>query len=193
MAIIALRETLRLRLRPLTLADAPAIQRLAGVPEVTDTTLNIPFPYPDGLAEQWIAGHAEAAHNGTSLTWAITDRTSDGLYGAISLVIRSQHQHAELGYWMGVPFWGCGYTTEAASDVLAYGFSSLDLHRIFARYVVRNPASGRVMQKIGMSHEGWQRQHIRKGERFEDIVNYGILRHEWEAATGRRAGVVPPV
>jgi RimJ/RimL family protein N-acetyltransferase len=191
MAAIAMLETPRLRLRPLTLADAPAVQRLAGTPEVADTTLNIPYPYPDGLAEQWIAGHEEAARSGAGITWAIADRVSDALYGAISLVIRQPHQHAEMGYWIGVPFWGRGYTTEAGAAVLGYGFSSLGLHRIFARHVVRNPASGRVMQKLGMTHEGCQRQHIRKGERFEDIVNYGMLYPEWEAATSRRAGVAP--
>lgn len=174
-------ETQRLRLRPLTLGDAPAVRLLAGAPEIADTTLNIPHPYPEGLAEQWIAGRADAALSGASITWAIADRSFDELYGAISLVIAQQHQHAEMGYWVGVPFWGRGYTTDAAAAALAHGFTALGLRRIHARHFLRNPASGRVMQKIGMAHEGCLRQHIRKGERFEDIVLYGILREEWEA------------
>ncbi|GAB4450438.1 MAG: hypothetical protein OHK0015_55710 [Chloroflexi bacterium OHK40] len=174
-------ETDRLRLRPLELADAPAVQRLAGHPAIADTTLNIPHPYPDGLAEQWIAGRAEVARGGSGVTWAIADRATAELYGAISLAITWQHVHAELGYWLGVPYWGRGYTTEAAAAVIAYAFSALGLNRVVARHLPRNPASGRVMQKNGMRYEGVQRQHIRKGDRFEDLVCYGVLREEWAA------------
>jgi RimJ/RimL family protein N-acetyltransferase len=182
MEVIPVLETPRLRLRPLAPADAPTVQRLASAPEIADTTLNIPHPYPESLAEQWIAGRAEVARNGGGITWAVADRASDELYGAISVMIAQQHRHAEMGYWVGVPFWGRGYTTEAARAVLAHCFTSLGLHRIFAHHFARNPASGRVMQKIGMRHEGDLRQHIRKGERFEDLVLYAILRDEWEAA-----------
>lgn len=111
-------ETRRLRLRPLMLSDAPAVQLLAGTSEVADTAPNIPHPYPEGLAEQWIAGRADTARDGTSVSWAIADGTSDALYGAISLVIAQKHGHAEMGYWVGVPFWGRSYTTEAARAVL---------------------------------------------------------------------------
>ncbi|NTV63988.1 MAG: GNAT family N-acetyltransferase [Oscillochloris sp.] len=183
MAEIATLETLRLRLRPFALADAPTIQQLASAAEIAAVTLHIPHPYPDGLAEQWIAGHPEAAQSGVGLTWAITDRASATLYGAIGIVIREQHQHAEMGYWIGVPFWGRGYCSEAAATVLAHGFGALGLHRILAHHFGGNPASGRVMQKIGMRYEGRQREHIRKGERFEDIVQYGILRQDWEPAS----------
>jgi [ribosomal protein S5]-alanine N-acetyltransferase len=65
--------------------------------------------------------------------------------------------------------------------VLTHGFSALGLNRIYARHFARNPASGRVMPKIGMRHEGVQRQHLRKGERFEDVVGYAMLRAEWAA------------
>lgn len=183
---IPILETARLRLRPLTLADAPAVQRLASAPAIADTTLHIPHPYPDGLAEQWIAGRAEVARSGAAVTWAIADRASDELYGAISISISQQHQHAEMGYWAGVPFWGRGYTSEAARMVLVHSFSTLGLNRVFAHHFARNPASGRVMQKIGMRHEGYLRQHVRKGEQFEDLVLYAILRQEWEAAGAGR-------
>lgn len=186
MGPIPVLEMSRLRLRPLRPADAAAVRRLAGAPEVADTTLNIPHPYPDGLAERWIAGRAEVARGGAGLTWAIADRASDELYGAIGLAIAPQHQHAELGYWVGVPFWGRGYTTEAAAAVIAHAFEALGLRRVCAHHFARNPASGRVMQKIGMAREGCQRQHVRKGDRFEDIVLYGILREEWAGTRAQR-------
>jgi [ribosomal protein S5]-alanine N-acetyltransferase len=174
-------EPAQLRLRPFSLADGPDVERLAGAFEVADTTLNMPHPYPEGAAAQWIAGHPEQAQRGDGLTWAITDRASGTLYGAIGLTIRAAHQHAELGYWMGHPYWGRGHTSAAAAAVLAHAFTALNLNRIFAQHFARNPASGRVMQKIGMRYEGCRRQHFLKGERFEDVLGYAILREEWAA------------
>lgn len=174
-------ETARLYLRPFTLADAPEVERLAGAFAVADTTLNIPHPYPEGIAVQWITRHPEDVQRGDVLTWAISARLNGTLYGAIGLHINATHQHGEVGYWVGQPYWGHGYASEAATAVLGHGFSVLGLNRIYARHFARNPASGRVMQKIGLRHEGVQRQHLRKGERFEDIVGYAMLREEWVA------------
>jgi len=77
-------------------------------------------------------------------------------------MIEADHRRAELGYWIGVPYWGKGYATEAARSVVNYGFSTLELHRIFASHVPANPASGRVLTKIGMRHEGRLLGHILK-------------------------------
>jgi RimJ/RimL family protein N-acetyltransferase len=192
MVTIPLLETARLHLRPFTPDDAPAVERLAGAAEVADTTLNIPHPYPEGIALRWIESHGDAAERGLALTWAITDRASGELYGAISLALNQRHAHAELGYWLGLPYWNRGYTTEAAAVVLTHGFTVLGLHRVVARHFARNPASGRVMQKIGMQHEGVQREHFRKGERFEDLVCYGILRTDWMAQALRTGALSSP-
>jgi RimJ/RimL family protein N-acetyltransferase len=88
---------------------------------------------------------------------------------------------AEMGYWLGVPFWSQGIATEAARAVLRYGFEHLNLHRIHAFHFVRNGASDRVMQKIGMQHEGTLRHHDHKDDHWEDLVSYGILADEWRA------------
>lgn len=173
----------RLQLRGFTLADAPMVEQLAGSFAVADTTLNLPHPYPPGAAVNWINTHAEPAAQGTAFSWAITDRTTETLYGTISIGIVVEHQHAEIGYWMGEAYWGRGYTSEAARAVVDYGFRVHNLQRILARHFVRNPASGRVMQKIGMQYEGTLRQHIRKGTQFEDVACYGIIRSEWEQQT----------
>lgn len=172
-------NTERLVLRPFTLADAVDVQRLAGDKAIASTTMNIPHPYEDGMAEEWIGTHQEEFDGGKSVTFAIVRAQDDALIGAISLVIGRQHRHAELGYWVGKPYWGNGYCTEAAREVLDYGFQVLDLHRIYARHLARNPASGRVMIKIGMQYEGCMRQHVLKWDAFEDLKIYGILRSEY--------------
>jgi RimJ/RimL family protein N-acetyltransferase len=74
-----------------------------------------------------------------------------------------------------VPYWGRGYATEAALAVIAFGFEELGLNRIYAQHMASNPASGRVMQKAGMRHEGTLRQHVTKFGIVDDIAIYGIL------------------
>jgi|SRR5882672_11216998 len=172
-------ETTRLILRPFTVADAPDVQRLAGDREIASTTLNVPHPYADGMAEQWISTHQAKYESGELANFAIVRRADNTLIGAIGLRINQQHTHAELGYWIGKPYWNAGYCTEAAHAVVAYGFEGLGLHRIHASHLTRNPASGRVMQKIGMYYEGCLRQHVNKWEVFEDLALYGILRGEY--------------
>lgn len=177
-------HTPHLTLRPFTLADATDVQRLAGAREVASTTATIPHPYEDGMAETWINTHPGQLADGTGIVYAITLHGTGELCGAIGLGVKPEHERAELGYWIGVPYWGRGYCTEAAIALRDHGFRALGLHRILAVHLTRNPASGRVMQKIGMRHEGTFRQHQLKWGVFETLEYYAILRSEWEAETG---------
>ncbi len=171
--------TTRLILRPFTMRDAPDVQRLAGAFAVADTTGTIPHPYPDGAAEQWIATHQPQYEVGSAAIFAITLRISGELIGPIGLSIHRDHDSAELGYWLGTPYWGQGYCTEAGHTVLGYAFRALALNRVSSTHFSRNPASGRVLQKIGMVYEGMARKSFKKWDRYEDLVSYGILREEW--------------
>lgn len=174
--------TARLILRPFEPGDAATVQQLAGEREIADTTLNIPHPYDDGVAEAWIATHEPGFEDGTLAVFAIVLRDSGDLVGAIGLNIERQFNQAELGYWIGKPFWNRGYATEATIAVVRYGFNSLDLNRIASRHFTRNPASGRVMQKAGMRHEGTARQSMIKWGAYEDLHLYAILREDWPGA-----------
>lgn len=172
-------QTERLVLRPFHLEDAPIVQRLAGDMDIARNTATIPHPYEDGVAERWIGTHRERFEKGESAVFAVTLRPDGQLVGAIGLEINQESVRAELGYWIGKPFWGLGYCTEGARAVLRYAFEDLGLHRVFAVHFKRNPASGRVMQKLGMRHEGSMRQHFRKWGPFEDLEILGILRDEY--------------
>jgi len=180
-------HTGRLLLRPFTPADAARVQRLAGEFAIAEFTLNIPHPYLDGMAEEWIASHPGNFQAGRSATFAVTLAAERLLIGAMGLQFAEQHQRAELGYWIGVPWWNHGYCTEAALAVLRYAFVDRGLHKVVATHLARNPASGRVMQKIGMVQEGVQRDQVFRWGRFDDLVLYGILRAEWEARQDRPA------
>lgn len=170
-------RTARLLLRPLTLADAPRVRELAGDFEVASTTLNVPHPYPEGAAERWIAPLGLGWQSGESGVWAIVPRGQE-MAGTIGLSFALPHLRAEMGYWVGRPYWGRGYATEAARALLELAFGTLGLERVMARHMTRNPASGAVLRKIGMRHEGTQRQHMRKWGVMEDLEMYGILRAE---------------
>jgi len=172
-------ETQRLILRPFELSDAPRVQLLAGDRAVAATTKTIPHPYEDGVAEKWIGSHQERFDDRKEAVLAITLKARGELIGAMGLTLNLEQERAELGYWIGKPYWNRGYCTEAASAVLRYAFTDLRLNRLHAHHFSINPASGRVMQKIGMRHEGHLRQHVKKWGEFLDVETYGILHSEF--------------
>lgn len=176
-------QTDRLILRPFGPEDAPDVQRLAGEKVIAAKTQSLPHPYEDGMAEDWIASHEANYAAGKIVCFAVTERDGGALAGAVGLTVYKDSNAAELGYWIGTPFWGRGYATEAARAVLAFGFEEMGLHRIHARHMASNPASGRVLEKIGMKREGMRRQHFRKWGRFEDIVMYGRLKSDGPVPT----------
>lgn len=174
-------ETDRLLLRAFAPSDGPTVERLAGAREVADTTLSLPHPYPEGGGSGWIATHADAWRSGELLTLAVCRRSAPEPIGAVSLHIDRAHAHGEIGYWIGTEHWGQGYATEAARALVAYAFDRLGLHRVQARHFLRNPSSGRVMQKLGMQREGILRDAYVRWGRFESVAVYAVLAPEWSA------------
>ncbi len=173
----------RLVLRPLRKADAPALARAISDRRVIATTLAIPFPYTLKDADEWIARQAEGLRTGKMVNFAVTLRTDGTLIGGIGFSsVSSAHRRAEIGYWIASRFWNQGYCTEAGRAALGYAFRVLKLQRVYATHFPRNPASGRVMQKVGMKREGFLRRHVCRRGRYEDLVSYAILASEF----GRR-------
>lgn len=182
-------ETDRLRLDALRPEDAPRVAELAGEREVARQTETIPHPYPEEEAAAWIARLTAEIEDGEAAVFGIRlpgagdggeDRGGE-LIGAVGLHPEPEHGRARLGYWIGEPYWGRGYATEAARATVGWGFRALDLRRVHAESYARNPASCRVLEKIGMTREGVRPAHrVRWGEPV-DLVLYGVLREDWEA------------
>ncbi len=176
-------ETERLVLRPFRLEDAKRVQELAGDAAVAEMTDAIPHPYEDGMAEEWIAGLPAAREEGTGLALAISLKSDGSVVGAVSLGSHSmEHRRAVLGYWIGRPYWNQGYCTEATRALVGYGFRSLGLNRVQAFHFEPNPASGRVLEKIGMRCEGVLRQHLLVRGRFQNLAAYAVLASEFGVA-----------
>jgi ribosomal-protein-alanine N-acetyltransferase len=171
----------RLLLRPFGLADAPDVHRLCSAREIAESTLSIPHPYPEGAAEEFILRTRARDEADRSLNLAIVQESDGALVGAIALDFEREHGRAEVGYWIGVPYWGRGYATEAAAAVVRHAFEVEGLNRVFAHHFTRNPASGRVLEKIGMRHEGTRRGHTLKWGEYLDSESLAILRSDWDA------------
>ena len=169
-------HTRRLVLRAIRPGDAEAVTALARDRRVSRWLLSFPHPYPEGAAAAWIAAARARARSGRGATFAITQ---DGaVIGAIDVRVSARHGHAELGYWLGRAHWGQGLAAEAGGAVVAWAFRRWRLRRIWAQVLGDNHASARVLEKLGFSPEGVRRRHLRKGRRWYDAHQFGLLREE---------------
>ena len=140
-------------LRAFDVRDAPRVQLLAGEREIAEPTGVIPHPYPEGAAEAWIAVQARERAAAREYTYAVTPIDEPMLVGAISLrPIATEHEN--LGFWIGRPYWGRGYATEAVRAVIDHLFSVTDLDALSAGCRVTNLASRRVIEKCGFQWTG---------------------------------------
>lgn len=140
-------------LRPFSLKDAEDVKRLAGDPKVSETTLNIPYPYTLQMAEDWIKSHSEMYVKRKGLVYAIEDKQTQALIGTVSIA-STESNKAELGYWIGHSYWGKGYCTEAVGLLTDMIKNDFGINYLYAEHLASNPASGKVMIKNGMRYVG---------------------------------------
>jgi len=127
------------------------VARLAGRREIADTTISIPHPLSEEQARDWIAARTGRQNAARKPPSPVTLKDTGRLIGTVGLrEINREHSHAELGLWIGVDWWGQGYATEAARALIRFAFEQPELNRVYAHHMVRNPASGRVLERIGM-------------------------------------------
>lgn len=170
-------QSSRLRLRPLTLGDEEQVQELIAAIEIASTTLSIPHPLPPGGTLAWLSKKLDGYEKGEDLVLALEYQGQ--VIGTSGLFLNRRDDLAELGYWIGKPYWGRGFASEAAKAMISFGFENLGLHRIQARSFARNPASARVLEKVGMHFEGLLRGYVKKWGIYEDVLSYAVLAPEW--------------
>lgn len=168
-------NTERLLLRQFQMSDKDVIQDLCSEKDIAATTLSIPHPFRLEDAENWLKNKEDDYREGEEIAWAICLKKTGILIGAIGMRLEHKHDSAELGFWVGKPYWGNGYVTEAGKKVLQYSFNNLALHRLEAHHMVGNDTSGRVLEKLGMKYEGLHRGKIKKWNDFKDIKSYALL------------------
>jgi RimJ/RimL family protein N-acetyltransferase len=117
---------------------------------VTKNTISMPFPYRRGDAAVFIRRAREGRTLGTDYAFAIIRKSDLAFVGSIGV---QPEREFEMGYWIGEPFWGQGYATEAARRIARFAFEELGATKIRAGWYEDNPASGRVLEKLGFRHE----------------------------------------
>ncbi|MBL8885165.1 MAG: GNAT family N-acetyltransferase [Phycisphaerales bacterium] len=172
-------ETGRLVLNALEMTDCARVASLAGDKRIYEMTLLIPHPYEPHHAEGWISthpGHWARWREDWTMNFAIRSKVSDELMGAIGLVGVPRHKRAEMGYWLGVPFWGQGFMSEAARAVVGFAFETLGVNRLEAGVFDGNEASAKVLRKAGFVEEGVLRARFLKDGKFVDERMFANLK-----------------
>ena len=150
----------RLQLRAPQAGDVRAVMPLIGDYEVAKNLSSVPHPYSQGdwfeLLERAQGGYAR----GTDFTFAVVRRSDNVLMGMCGAHWRDGGLF-EIGYWLGRPYWGEGFATEAARRVAAFAFHDLKVETLIAGYFADNPASGRVLAKLGFAPNGVQTKDSR--------------------------------
>jgi len=156
----------RLLLRPFTQADSAMVQTLVSDAKVAQMAGNLPYPYPEDGAKAWIATHAQQHRAGTAIIRAMVRQADNQCVGAISLdqIPPGLNVQGNLGYWVGVPYWNNGYCAEAGKLMLQLAARQYHMQRVVAAHRIDNPASGRVLEKLGFEELEPQRMTNLSGE-----------------------------
>ena len=140
----------RLILRKISVEDIPSLVKYANNRKISDQVLNIPFPYSEPNAVHRISYVVQGFKKRNRYIFTISPKETLEFIGEISLHLEQSNKRAELGYWLGEPFWGKGFTTEAARRVLQFAFDSLDIDSVYATNHINNITSAKVLTNVGM-------------------------------------------
>jgi RimJ/RimL family protein N-acetyltransferase len=169
----------KVRLRPIQESDAAEAYRL-----LTDDAVlaNLAWDGPASeaeIAETYTRWQTEF-RAGENCCLAIERADKPGMVGCINARFPRHPQQADIGYWLGTPYWNNGYMTEAVRLVCHLSFEYLDAVRAYATVFTRNIASRRVLEKNGFSIDGTLRSHVFKRGQFVDSWFMTLLLSEWE-------------
>jgi RimJ/RimL family protein N-acetyltransferase len=143
-------ETKRLKLRGVRMSDAKRIARFCDDPKVGRMLAQTPLPYLEAAAEGWIMMMNARARLERDFVFA-AELAGEGLIGVVGAHRRAESEDVEIGYWFGRPYWGAGFGSEAVG---AFVTEARRLGPLAAGHFVDNPASGRVLEKVGFAYTG---------------------------------------
>jgi len=156
----------RTAIRPFMAADSAQVQMLLSDAKVAQVAGNIPYPYPENGAKTWIASHDAQHRSGAAIIRAIVSLEDGQCVGAISIdqISRGLNSSGNLGYWVGVPYWNMGFCEQAGQLILELAAQEYAMKRLVAAHRMDNPASGRVLEKLGFNELEPQRMTNLSGQ-----------------------------
>lgn len=171
-------ETDRLLLRQMLVRDRDDMYEYSCKPQVTKYLLWHEHPSADYTAK-YLKYMQPKYRRGEVFDWALVTKDQNKMIGTCGFVrFDAENNAAEVGYVISDKFWGNGYAAEALGRIISFGFEELSLNRIYARHMIGNDASGRVMQKCGMHYEGIIRGSMYIKEKYCDVAQYAILKND---------------
>ena len=173
-------QTARLTLRKLTPRDAVDLYDYAHREDVTRyLTWN---PHPDIAYSREYLEYLQGRYaGGMYYDWGIVYRANEKMIGTCGFTsFNCTHDKAEIGYVLHPDYWSKGIAVEAVKTIIDFGFQKLNLHRIEANFIKENARSLRVMEKAGMTLEGYQKEAMLVKGRYVTVGTCAILRSEWE-------------
>ena len=174
----------KIRLRPIEVSDATdAYSLLTDDAVLANLAWNGPASEAE-IAETYTRWQAEF-RAGENCCLAIERADKTGLVGGIDVRFPRHPRQADIGYWLGVPYWNKGYMTEAVRLICYLSFKQFDAARVYATVFVGNTGSRRVLEKNGFSVDGTLRSHVFKRGQFVDSWFMTLLRSKWEAEKAR--------
>ena len=173
-------NTVRLKLRKISIEDIPSLVKYANNKKIADNIINIPYPYQEPDAVFRISYVYQGFKNKTRYVFALIFKETEELIGEVSLHLDNSRNIAQLGYWIAEPFWGKGIATEATSEILKFGFEKLDLNKIYATHYPENKASGKVMLNNKMIKEAELKEHYRINNVYRSVIQYRLTKQEYE-------------
>lgn len=181
----AVLRTQRLTLRPLCAEDVAVFHRLINDWDICRRVPDAPFPYPEQQARDWIEAAAANREAGRAEQFAVVETASGQLVGCVGLVLAQKQKEAELGYWIGRPYWRQGYALEAVRRLVEWGFAMLPVERLTALVAADNTASLALLQRLDFCQIGTGEQvfSCRPGEKLP--VKHLVLLRDMTAGLGR--------
>ena len=172
-------ETPRLLLRPMVMHDAQDVYDYSRDPEVARYVL---WSAHRSVSESraYLRYILKQYRDGQPSSWGIVLKSTGRVVGTIGYMAYSEENSTvEIGYSLARALWNQGLMTEALHAVLAFSFERMRIHRVEAQHDAANPASGMVMSKCGMTHEGRLRGRVYNKGRFVDVELYAMVREDW--------------
>jgi ribosomal-protein-alanine N-acetyltransferase len=166
----------RLILRAPDFGDIESLVKLLSDKSISETCPTLPYPYNERVAFEWIVNQAAYSSTGNFYEFIMILKSTKEIVGSLTLTLKSENQ-AEIGFWVGKPYWGMGYCTEASSAVIKFAFEKWNIQSVYAECMPNNKSSSKVLKNLGMVFEEKVKSYIYRIGKELELDRYVIYKN----------------